>query len=254
MTARQKMRLLGALLVVIGLGFGAVTPGAYVSLVGLLGGLAALLLLLRGRPAHRLLWARGGLLAITLQALGSIPGLLLGGGAGLLLWVERARLLPARLPPNRRLLLLGLGLVLVGLLLPWKATAGGFVAGYLHRLVPQTGAVASAYDPLASWVPADREPGRQLLGSLLPLCAWGALLLLALGRPAPLRRLGPSLWLLLLAWWLLQRSILPGGLLYLSGTGLVGLALLRALWFRTPAVGKAKGAPVRPRQPNAGGM
>lgn len=229
MWKRQRLRLLGALLVLAGLGFGAVTPGAYVSLVGLVGGLASLLLLLRGRPDHLLPWAGVSLVAITLQAIGSIPGLLLGVGAALLLWVERARLLPPRIPRARQLLLLGLALALFGLFLPWRATAGSFVAGFLHHQVPHTGAVISVYDPLASWVPADRQPGRQLLGSLLPLFAWSALLQLALGLPARLRHLGPPLWLLLLAWWLLHRSILPGGLLYLAGTGLVGLTLIRGL-------------------------
>lgn len=222
----QDLRLLGALLVLVGLGLGAATPGAYVSVVGLVGGLTALLLLLlRG---HRAPWALAILLAVALQALGPIPGLILGTGTCLLLWTERARLLPARIPRTRRLLLLGLALVLAALFLPWKASAGSFVSGYVYRIAPQTGEPVSFYDPLATWVPAEREPGRQLLGSLLPLLAWSALLLLALGRPAPLRRLGPPLWLLLLAWWLLQRSILPGGLLYLSGTGLVGLTLLGA--------------------------
>lgn len=232
MNERQDLRLLGALIAVVGLGFGTVTLGAYVSWVGLVGGLASLVLLLRGRPAHLLPWAGAGLLAIALQALGSIPGLLFGVGAGLLLWIERARLLPSRLSRTRRLLLFGLGLVLVGLFLPWTATAGGFVAGYIQRLVPQTGALVSVYDPLANWVAAGREPGRQLLGSLLPLFAWSALLQIALGRPARLHRLGPPLWLILLAWWLLHRSILPGGLLYLSGTGLVGLTLIRSLEIR----------------------
>ncbi|HLO02547.1 MAG TPA: hypothetical protein VK191_05530 [Symbiobacteriaceae bacterium] len=226
MRNRKVVRLLGALLVIVGLGLGAVTPGAYVGLVGLFLGLAALLLLLRGRPAHLLPWAGAALLAVALQAFGPLPGIALGGGTGLLLWRNRAHLLPARLP-RRRLLLVGLTLALIGLFLPWRATTGSFVSGYAHQLAPLTGEPHSVYDPLATWVPADQEPGRQLLGSLLPLLAWCALLYLAVGRPAQLRRLGPPLWLVLVAWWLLQHSILLGSLLYLSGTGLVGLSLIR---------------------------
>lgn len=240
----RDLRLLGALLVIVGLGFGAATPGAYISLVSLVGGVASLLLLVRGRPVHQLPWASAILLAIALQALGSIPGLILGAGTGLLLWAERARLLPARLPRTRRLLLLGLTLALIGLFLPWRATAGSFVSGYTHQVSPQTGMPVSLYDPLANWVSADREPGRQLLGSLLPLIAWSALMHLAVGRLAPLRRLGPPLWLVLLAWWLLQRSILPGGLLYLSGAGLVGLTLLKVI-----SAGPKNAAPARGQLP-----
>lgn len=234
----QRLRLLGALLVLVGLRLGAVTPGTYISQVGLAGAVAALFILVRGRPPHLLPWARALLLAVALQAFGPLPGLLLAGGTGLLLWTERATLLPSSLPRARRLLLLGLTLALIGLFLPWKATAGSFVSGYTHRVTPQTGQLTSVYDPLATWVSADREPGRQLLGSLLPLFTWGLLLQLALGRPAHLRRLGPPVWLLLLAWWLLQRSILPGGLLYLSGMGLAGLPLVRAVTTRPTGAGR----------------
>lgn len=229
MAKGEELRLLGALLVVVGLGLGAITPGNFISLVGLLLGLAALLFLLRGRPAHLLPWAAVALLAVALQAFGPVPGLALTGGTLLLLWSNRQQLLPARLP-RRQLLWLGLAMALLGLFLPWVASRGGFVAGYVHQLDPLSDLPVSTFDPLATWVEWGRAPGRQLLGSLAPLFAWGALLYISLGRARELRRLGPPFWLLLLAWWLFHRSTLPGGLLYLIGTALVGLALLRATY------------------------
>jgi hypothetical protein len=249
--AGEDLRLLGALLVIVGLGLGAIAPGSFVSLAGLLLGLPALLFLLRGRPPHLLPWAATALTAVALQGFGPLPGLILCGGTGLLLWANRAHLLPARLPRSRRLLLIGLALVLAGLLLPWESTQGSFVGGFIHHMEPFTGQPVSLYDPLAAWVPAARSPGRQLLGSLLPLLAWGALLQLAWGRLTGLRRLGPPLWLALLAWWLLWRSILPGGLLYLTGVGLAGLAVVRVLGARprapaAPGPGPRSGRPGPP--------
>lgn len=222
----EELRLLGALLVVIGLGLGLVQPSLYVSLVGLLLGAAALLFLLRGRPAHLLGPSAVALVAVSLQALGPPTSLALLAGTGLLLWSNRDQLpLPKRLGRRRRLLLLGLLLLLAGLFLPWEAVKGHFAGGFTHELSPVSGEPVSVYDPLVVWIPAEQLPGRQLLGALLPLLAWGALVWIALSRKVNHQRLAPPLLGGLLLWWALQRSLLFGGLLYLIGLGLAGFAV-----------------------------
>lgn len=223
----EELRLLGALLVVIGLGLSIVQPSVYVSLVGLLLGLVALLFLLRGRPAHLLRASATALVAVSLQALGPPTSLALLAGTALLLWSNRETVgLQQPLSRHRRWLLFGLALVLIGLFLPWEAAQGRFAGGFTHQLAPLTGQPVSTFDPLAVWLPAEQLPGRQLLGALLPLLAWGALVQLALNRRGRLQRFTPPLLLSLFLWWVLQRSALLGGLLYLAGTGLAGFAVL----------------------------
>jgi hypothetical protein len=239
----EEFRLLGALLVAVGLVLGIVQTALYVSLVGLLLGAGALLFLLRGRPAHLLRPAVAVLAAVSVQAVGPLTSLALPAGTALLIWANRDQLgVLTRLSQGRRWLLLGLSLVLVGLFLPWEASKGSFAGGFTHELAPLTRQPVSTYDPLAVWLPAEQLPGRQLLGALLPLLAWSGLLLLALQRRARLRRLGLPLLLGLFLWWSLQRSVLPGGLLYLTGTGLAGFALL---W--EGRLGRRQGRPDKPR-------
>jgi hypothetical protein len=235
MVVAQRLRLLGAIAILLGIFLGA--GSVHLSRVGALLAGAAALVLVSGRGGRLQLVSLCGLFAVAVQTASlTWAGLSLVLGALLFLpaAIRSERLNLTRYAAgHRRLLLCGSLLVLCGLLLPWNQHQGVFAGGYTHLLDPLTGDPRSVYDPLAAWIQPEVVPGRHVVGALLPLLALAGLLILGARRPRkhparPFRRIGLPLCLGLLLWWLSNRPVAPGGLLYLAGALLI-LAALRKL-------------------------